>query len=108
MIDIGTDPERMTLHLSRDSDFGHTFVAYDGVTPADYPAGTAIRLEVKDEAGAVLATWNATVSGNTAVFAVDKAAVNTLLDVDGPKEGRIYYANGTDDDLWFVGPVRSH
>lgn len=109
MIDVGTDPERMTLHLSRNADFGHKFESYVGSTPTDYPAGTAVRLEISDEAGTLLATWNATVTGNVAQFAVDKAQVNALLDAAGDvKNARLYYANGTDDDLWAYGPVRGH
>lgn len=108
MLNLGTEPEGLALHLSRNADFGHKFESYAGETPTDYPAGTAIRLDIVDESATVLATWSATVAGNTATFAVDKAQVNTVLDITGPKYARLYYVNGTDDDLWAAGPVRGH
>lgn len=106
MITLGTDPERMTVHLSRDSDFDAVLESYTGSTPTDYPAGTAVTLEVDTSAG--VTTWTATVAGNTATFNVDEAAVNTLLDTAGPKEARLFYENGTDRSLWAFGPVREH
>lgn len=108
MLIIGTEPEALALHLSRDADFGHKFESYVGEVPTDYPPGTAIRLDITDDTGTVLDTWSATVAGNTATFAVDKADVNTVLDLAGPKYARLYYVNGTDDDLWAAGPVRGH
>lgn len=106
MITLGADPERMTVHLSRDSDFNAVLESYSGPTPADYPVGTAVTLEVETSAGTT--TWTATVAANTATFTVDEVAVNTLLDTTGPKEARLFYENGTDRRLWAFGPVREH
>lgn len=109
MLTLGADPDRMTVHLTRGADFRPKLESYAGDTPTDYPAGTTIRLDVENDSGStVLATWTATVTGNVAQFAVDKAAINTLLAQPGPKRARLYFVNGTDDDLWAYGPVREH
>lgn len=108
MLDLGNNPDKMTVHLSRNADFRPRLESYVAGVATDYPAGTAVRLEIVDETNTVLASWDATVTGNRASFAVDKAAVNTLLGTAGPKEGRLYYTNGSDDDLWASGPVREH
>lgn len=101
MLKLGREPERLQVHLSRDADFRVTLSASEA-----YPAGSAVSLEVALGDGTVVDTWSASVSGADAVFDVDKTAVNAVLATTGPKQARLYFVNGTDDDLWAHGRVR--
>lgn len=108
-MEIGTKPERCPVNLARGADFRAVMDASDdGVTPVNYPAGTTVRLDIVDKVGGLIDSWEATVTGSSAEFDVDKVDVDAVLDTkptDG-KTGRVYYVNGPDEILWTVGPVK--
>lgn len=97
---IGNEPITETLVLVPGQDFVHETSPPSGFT---FPAGTSVDLVIYDEAGDVVATWEASVSASVALWDVDKAISDTI---NIPARFRIYvhYSDGA-DFCWYAGAV---
>lgn len=97
---VGFKPYKLKVNLSTaDGDFDATIRTSDD---SDFPAGAVVRLKFNTDP---VTYWDATVSGSTAVWAVDKAEVAAL--VPGTKLlAHIIYSDDSGVDLvWFSGSV---
>lgn len=90
-INFGLLPARSSFTLSSDADFYQVVETSDGT---NYPVPTVMSLKLYNAADAVVATWSATVSGDTATFLIDKAVVAAAL-LLFPVSGRVFYHDGT-------------
>jgi hypothetical protein len=88
-IRLGLQPDLLRVILSAGSDFTTTLQL-----DTSWPVGSTLTLVV----GTL--TWTATISGTDAVFSVDKAIADTV--VDGTA-ARLVYVNGSSDQVWARG-----
>lgn len=97
---IGNEPLTETLVLVPGQDFAHEILPPVGQT---FPGGTTVDLVIYDEAGDVVATWDATVSAAAAVWDVASEVSDTI---NIPARFRIYvhYSDGA-DFCWYAGAV---
>lgn len=106
-IELGAQPDTLTVHLSDGGDFGSTLVLLDDDgAETDWPVGSVVTLRFSKSAAAET-VWTATIDGAEATFDEDKAAVDTIID-EHRTSVRLYYVNGTDDILLGIGKVTVH
>lgn len=105
MPDFGFVPAALKVHLDPDSDFIQTLTS----TGAAFPAGAVITLLI-GAPGAGRASWAATVSGLTATWNVDKAAVAALRALAVAQlPAELTYSDAAGVDLtWMRGCVVWH
>lgn len=93
---FGFEPQPGIIRLSWQSDFIQTLLTRDG---SDWPAGTVVKIAYDDDAVTV---WTATVTGNSAAWAVDKTAVAALLTANPRLTAEITYSDDSGTDLlWY-------
>ncbi|NKY60334.1 LtfC-like domain-containing protein [Nocardia flavorosea] len=97
---LGNDPIPETIVLVYGQDFIHEIGPPLGV---EFPPTTTVELIIYDQAGSVVATWDATVDEDIARWEVDKAVADTI---NIPARFRVYvhYSDGS-DYCWYAGPV---
>lgn len=96
---IGFDPGNASVVLVTGADFDAVFTYKVGGVETDWPVDTEIWLWFDDPA---IDSWEATVAGASATFAVDKAIADTVPSGTGV---RLLYVNGTDDKTLTIGQV---
>jgi hypothetical protein len=96
---LGFDPPNLPVVLVTGADFNATLTYMVNGVATNWPASTAISLWFDNSA---IASWSATVSTSTAVFAIDKATADTVPD---GTEARVLYVNGSDDLTLTIGKV---
>lgn len=97
---FGHDPEYVTIVLIAGMDYDLTLELFtdDGVTPQNYPVGTSVYMKIGTSV-----VWNATVSGNEAIFSVDATAVDDVIAVSKSNDVVIVYENGLNRIPWYIG-----
>jgi hypothetical protein len=106
---LGFQPERLTVKLSRFSDFVSALEYDDGDpdTPNEWPpdAVLALRFYATETSTTVEAEWPATFAGALASWHQPKAQCAALLD-DGHDQARLFYSRGGVELEWAVGPTK--
>jgi hypothetical protein len=100
-VTLGYNPHTLKVLLIRDSDFHTTLIkapTEDDPTPEWAPATITLRIGTDD--------FPFTTSGDTAELVIDKALVNELIDAR-TRTARLYYKEGTADEVWALGEVES-
>lgn len=94
----GLEPEAWVVPLITGSDYLYewTLLDEDG-NEQDWPPGTHLYIDFTNDAGT---SWEATVTGATATWNVDKA---TAASIDNLTEAKLRYVNGTTDLVYFIG-----
>ena len=96
MITLGWDAIKMTVQLSRDSDFIAALISDEG----DWPDDTLIELRFSGEGMAPVA-WPADIVGPRATWEMDKDDVAAILTA-GATVAKLFY----NDMLWAKGVIR--
>lgn len=94
VVDLGAEPIRLQLHLSRGGDFRTVLHSNSG----DWPASAVITLGVGSS------TWTATKAGADATFDVDVVAVDAVI-AENPRTVKLWYEDGAARLLWGLGGV---
>ena len=104
-INFGNLPARASFTLNSDGDFYQQVDTDDGTS---YPGTAVMTLTFLSMTDAVLASWTATFSGDTATLRKDKVDVAALL-LLLPVQGRLFYEDGAGGPelLLAHGPVRN-
>lgn len=99
-LDLGFDPLRIRIHLTRDTDFIQVLRRKDGTS---WPAGTEIQLRFSTDPVTV---WTATLDGDAAIFNVPYSDVNDVLDAD-PRLVHLFHTSPSSSDPtpWGVGGI---
>ena len=93
---LGTQPLGLEVTLTARGDFVARLRTADG---APWPADVSARIELATEPVQV---WDATVTGDTIFFGVDKAITDTVPD---GTSATLIYKQGEYDAVWAVGEV---
>lgn len=105
---LGIAPRELTVALVDGAGFDAAVDAYDartGTSPSSWETGTTARLDLRDEAGAVVATWPAAaVTENRITFTRTPAQVTTAIDGD-PVDARLWVTENSIPSLHGAGPV---
>jgi hypothetical protein len=109
-ITLGDGPDRLTVRLSRFGDFVAALIYDDGdpLTVNAWPVGVDIELRfyATDTTTTAAATWTATITGDRAEWAVDKADVAADVLDDANTVVRLFYLDGATDLEWAKGSVK--
>lgn len=98
---LGYQPNKLTVHLTDGADFAMTLnlVDPDGTT-LDWPTGAVLALVFEGQQ-----EWAAVVTGQDAVWSVDKDVAGQVRD---RSTVRLRYTNGDTDEVWAIGKVERH
>jgi hypothetical protein len=103
-IELGNDPESLTVTLITGGDFDAGLVLEDeNGDDLDWPVGTVLTLRFSRTAD-IGETWTATIDGAEAAWDVDKAVVDATI-AAGRTKVRLVYVNDDDDDVLAIGTV---
>lgn len=110
-VTLGFQPERLTVKLSRFSDFVAALVYDDGdpMTVNEWPAGTVIELRfyATTSSTTAAASWSASITGDRAEWNVDLTDVATEVLDPGNDVARLFYDDGAGTVLeWALGSVK--
>ena len=94
-MELGLEPEDLTVHLTTGADFKSTVVLAGG-----WPTGASLKLEF--EGGTI---WTATISGTDAVFDEDKAVADLIASGTAVA---LKYVLDTSEQTWATGSVVRH
>lgn len=101
--DLGFEPHEFRVLLTREGDF-RTTLSQKPETPGDDPPvwdpDTNITLKIGTE------SFSFTIDGTDANLVIDKADVNQLIEARVDRAW-LYYNEGTADEVWAIGTVKS-
>lgn len=94
-VELGARPRKLTVNLTTGADFKTSLVSEEG-----WLVGDVVTLRIGN-----LSPWTAVITDKTALFTVDKAVADAV--VDGT-HASLVVTNGSDDEVWAVGRVLRH
>lgn len=95
---LGTKPLDLIVDLTANADFTSTLKNVDN----DW--SPTAEIELRFGYGEDIITWAAEITGDLAVFNIDKELVNTLLDTR-IRNATLFYIDGEAEIAWGVGDV---
>lgn len=106
-LDLGRTPDALAVRLTRGAVFAVALAAQDpDGLPADWPAGTTLRLELVNAAAGGntdAVSWPWTITGPTAALTVPAGDVDALPGY--PLRSRLWLNIGSGEFLWASGKV---